>query len=79
MNTINVTVHYDLQTLIVINMHVPCYSETSHLLPIYTLVVPVTVLSLGTYIIHGMSNAAVQRQYQLNTIQLQDTEHVSFS
>ncbi|XP_067936559.1 mitochondrial outer membrane protein SLC25A46-like [Watersipora subatra] len=50
-------------------------SETSHLLPLYTLVTPIVVVSLGSYVIQSMANAAVQRQYQQNTLHLQDTNH----
>ena len=47
------------------------------MLPLYKLVLPITALSLGHYIVHQVCYSAVQRQYQANTLQLQDTEHVS--
>ena len=47
------------------------------MLPLYKLVLPITALALGHYIVHQVCYSAVQRQYQANTLQLQDTEHVS--
>ncbi|KAF6019552.1 hypothetical protein EB796_022125 [Bugula neritina] len=53
----------------------PHSSETSHMLPLHKLVIPITALSLGSYIIHSMSMGAVHRQYQQNTLHIQDVEH----
>ena len=57
--------------LTVFTMH----SETSHMLPMWRLVLPIVSLNLSQYIINCMAVAAVQRQYAVETVSLNDSDH----